>query len=323
VRDSSSSDHYWYRAQYTVNGNSQVGWISDNNRVWQGDVLVDAGIHWISENKPNVTDAYVAQLPEQDRDGTIVTAILYSGTTPYLSYAPLAGNIRIAPLQNGAILRVREYAHDSVNLGGNVTYLGVRIHYETPSYYFVGGWVESNDSGLDAETVQVALSRPTITNRTADFAGRFDSAVQSGNIPTWQMPPRFTFYPLSVAQTCDPSLPPNNHNIDGLGIPDDRPDLYGTPPYHPGTDFYAPINSRVYSIAPKGLVVGIGVGNPDGLILGVDSAWYWGSAILDDQRGYSVIVRYGHLYVLYGHLHSIEDTIFVGAPLMPGILSDA
>jgi murein DD-endopeptidase MepM/ murein hydrolase activator NlpD len=49
-----------------------------------------------------------------------------------------------------------------------------------------------------------------------------------------------------------------------------------------------------------------------------NTAYDWGSALVEYKRGYSVIVRYGHLYVLYGHLQSLEPTIFVGAPLNAG-----
>jgi murein DD-endopeptidase MepM/ murein hydrolase activator NlpD len=42
------------------------------------------------------------------------------------------------------------------------------------------------------------------------------------------------------------------------------------------------------------------------------SAGNWGSADIDDATGYSVIVRYGHLYVLYGHLIEVDRFIYVG-----------
>lgn len=138
------------------------------------------------------------------------------------------------------------------------------------------------------------------------------------------MPSPFHFYPVSIAQTCAPGQPQGAANIDGLGVP---PFGYSLPPFfegHQGTDFYVSEDAIAYSIGENGLVVGIGAGNYNEItgdsdpIQGSLTAYDWGSAVVEGKRGYSVIVRYGHLYVLYGHLQSLEPTIFVGATLNGG-----
>ncbi len=68
----------------------------------------------------------------------------------------------------------------------------------------------------------------------------------------------------------------------------------------------------------------------DGIVVGMHGTGFntdhsvWGGAETNaptppfGDAGYAVIVRYGHLYVLYAHLAFIEDYIYVGAPLAAG-----
>ncbi len=98
--------------------------------------------------------------------------------------------------------------------------------------------------------------------------------------------------------------------------------MYKGTGYHFGVDFFSAEDQRVYSIADDGLVVGIGT-NTIGQIradkYNRSSQSAWGSAVLDGGiPGYSIIVRYGQLYVLYGHLKVLDDGIYVGARVDAG-----
>ncbi|MBI5666793.1 MAG: M23 family metallopeptidase [Chloroflexi bacterium] len=64
----------------------------------------------------------------------------------------------------------------------------------------------------------------------------------------------------------------------------------------------------------SGIVVGLGHGNNT-----QNTHAVWGSTNLDDgSPGWCVIVRYRHLYVLYGHLASISNNVWVGASVSTG-----
>jgi hypothetical protein len=121
--------------------------------------------------------------------------------------------------------------------------------------------------------------------------------------------------------------------IHGLGYPQTPPSGASYPRNtHNGVDFFVPDVALpddtpeidIFSIG-TGIVVGIGraileSGNNNAEPAD-DSHGYWGasSQFFNGflQPGFSIIIRYGHLYVLYGHLKELNDQIWVGGLVSP------
>ncbi len=110
---------------------------------------------------------------------------------------------------------------------------------------------------------------------------------------------------------------------EGIGYP--RSLGYDDGGLHHGLDLFVQVRPAIVEArsvgSDDGIVVGIGVGGPNGPI--EESHALLDEYSVDISQGnnwYSVVVRYGHLYVLYGHLNMIPDTIWVGALVRPGDL---
>jgi hypothetical protein len=89
---------------------------------------------------------------------------------------------------------------------------------------------------------------------------------------------------------------------------------------HTGVDLFAPNLSNNISVVSmgEGIVVGIGVGREFTTTHAV-----WGASVQNNDQGnelpgFSVIIRHGHLYVLYGHLVSLDNGIWVGKGVSTG-----
>jgi murein DD-endopeptidase MepM/ murein hydrolase activator NlpD len=161
-------------------------------------------------------------------------------------------------------------------------------------------------AGIDPVELTEAEVSSCVSAASSDRTAQYPLA----NVP-WTLPATpFDWMPLSTDSICQNSGGINQ--IWGFGLYDiNRYALRLPKGYHPGVDFfgYIPATSAtsVYSIGDMGIVVGIGI-NEDN----VDSAANWGSSNLVENPGYSIIVRYGHLYVLYGHLREVDPSIYVG-----------
>jgi len=138
------------------------------------------------------------------------------------------------------------------------------------------------------------------------------------DVPWTNTIPLFNWMPLSGAQMCQyTSLHATNLRSEAFALYDLS--LYGNnylpKGYHNGVDIYASEYSSVYSMSGSGLVVGIGRGQPTvRYYIDNSSGGGWGAAYVNDKDhiGYNVIVRYGSLYVLYGHLIRLDPHIYVG-----------
>jgi uncharacterized repeat protein (TIGR01451 family) len=117
----------------------------------------------------------------------------------------------------------------------------------------------------------------------------------------------------------------DNTSENGVETPRDQacPDgksrgYYPAPGYHTGVDFFihddGSSNDEIFSAADNGIVVGIGSKRIS------DSPWNWGATTImeGDGLGYNVIIRHGHLFVLYGHLIELDNQIYVGRHVSRG-----
>jgi murein DD-endopeptidase MepM/ murein hydrolase activator NlpD len=175
-------------------------------------------------------------------------------------------------------------------------------------------WVEDSDYAeddriiipeLDTTTFRITLEQilACISNGVANASY---TLPQLENVPFEGGIPEFTRFPMSMEQVCQGDI----EEIRGLGVP---PEGYGVSRLHNGADIFAPAGSDVYSIADNGLVVGIGISL--GLLddtYSQRSANYWRAAAVEEGVGYCIIVRYRHLYVLFGHIMEYDPNIYVG-----------
>jgi hypothetical protein len=154
-----------------------------------------------------------------------------------------------------------------------------------------------------------------VTNATSDYP--------LGNVPWPQTSTvtdsalaMFTHFPMSLTQICQGGI--QAFPLYGVGC-DTGATYAGAPGEHSGLDIFAPSGSNVYSMADNGLIVGIGIGATNGSYQ-QRSAAYWGAAAVTETVGYSVIVRYKHLFILYGHLRALNSEIYVGKQINAGAL---
>jgi murein DD-endopeptidase MepM/ murein hydrolase activator NlpD len=312
---SSVQTTYIYRVEFdnpeTAAQDIVVGWITAEDL----DTIIEDAIQISCPSDPSI-------LPDQDRDGTPVYPFPYTNIpaqdiVQYL--APITGNPRVSMFRadNDSILRVRTHAENPASLSSGSQWWIQAGVWENGIQLV--GWIFLPETPIPASAL--ADFQSNTPDETSNYGGRF----VNGPIPQWQMPSDFTHFPISAAAACSSQLP--FFEIHGLGWPH-NPDVYPQPGFHNGVDFFAPVNASVFSISDDGLVVGIGIGqtveisnDPFIDIVGQSgSAAHYGAAGVEEgQTGYTVLVRYGHLYVLYGHLKTLEpQQIFVGAPLAAG-----
>jgi len=136
----------------------------------------------------------------------------------------------------------------------------------------------------------------------------------------------FTFLPISLDNICA-----TNHGIAALGLYNKvlYANLNG---FHNGVDFFGPEDSAVYSVGSQGIIVGIGEGKsyltdtptPVWKPYRSDDSWgadyVYDTQTLKDIWGYSIIVRYQHFFVLYGHIKHLAQNVYVGAQVDAGTL---
>lgn len=215
------------------------------------------------------------------------------------------------------------------------------INIQNPT--IVDGWIKASDlqyhGGSDdideiytdtmfcVDIFDIPQYVDPIGRHLTDYSQKYTVPSVSWDFPVFnQFPVNYSALCLGTVTTSTDAF-----EIRGLRYPDE-PNDYPEPYGHFGTDFFVPPATEVLSIGrDTGIVVGIGIGTPSGTVLNPD--WkpqdnthaYWGSFQNEDNDdnpavGINVIVRYGNLYVLYGHLSGLGNNIYVGAPVTRGQL---
>jgi murein DD-endopeptidase MepM/ murein hydrolase activator NlpD len=257
------------------------------------------------------------------------------GASIWLYRAPITGNDSQTEVTTDPVV-IDRYSVDPINnhlwlhtpagwlraaINGGATYI--------PDPQKPCGWLKVASSAASNRLIVPAPSVGAFTLTQAQIESCINNGVANASVdfalpPLAQVPwnfvstvsgQLFTHFPMSLQRVCSGS----STKINGLGDPESKI-IYGLPGGHPGVDVYGPVGSNIYSMGP-GLVVGIGVGPTSGDFINRSSA-RWGSAnVLENANniGYSVIVRIGHLYVLYGHLKSVDPLIYVGKQVFQGI----
>lgn len=241
---------------------------------------------------------------------------------PKIFLAPITGNpqIGIIRLTHPSYTFVADKTSIERDVQGKeiqTWYHIVRVEYEGIDQQQPTGWVSALDLGNPINVSNCADASEQYVIPTIDW-NRF---AGMGKIT-------FAGWPINPKLLC------GGRGIYGIGVdaPVDvdyyRPDARGAKAgvrgsgIHQGADFFVPEELVPVLSVDHGIVVGIGLEND---ALGLQSHHNWGATQVDDLdalfpntsgEGYSVIVRYGHLYVLYGHLHEIN--VWVGKEVQTG-----
>ncbi len=143
----------------------------------------------------------------------------------------------------------------------------------------------------------------------------------------------FSNWPLDTIELCRTGV---RREIHALGIARETGEIDLPQNTHHAVDLFVQENDAPGQSDPlvsvlslgNGIVVGMGKSNYETFMdNGVQryrskdetySHAFWGASQNYDGDGYSVIVRYGHLYVLYGHLREVDANIWVGSLVRSG-----
>lgn len=246
----------------------------------------------------NPYEGTIPATPNLTSDGYFVDAILnVLWLRVQNSTQPIPGEMRWVPVEPSATTMVN----------------GVTLT-NPPQPYINGGSLT-----LAPMVVSACTSDPTQNSQS-----RYMLPVPE--VVAWGAPlTPFNTIPVSDAKFCQGFERNGTHVIDGLGFSTlpNAEDLYNG--LHPGVDFYAPVDSVVYSIG-NGRIVAIGKDfRLSQRNITYTSSGNWGGSDLastynSGRGGYNVVIRYGQFYVLYGHLKELDLDIYVGKAVSAGTL---
>ncbi len=347
---SNGGDTDWYSVKYDLDSDDIIdegtlGWISPDTVM---QVSSEANVSCLARDKVDEKDKI-----DGDGDGELdnVCTTRNPNYTLYLYRAPIKGNPLEAqlPYNNLRILRFGRYAVDPVaktllyeltensTQNINLTFPNIVVNPDTTEAFSLR-WINVKASdisieesiSINGESIRLLPIEPNdtslrLTSRITDsdldenndvsiedcleYIMSASSLFEPPTVP-WAVPPAFATYPISSQNACSAG------RLDILGLGADTGVTYDPPDEHIGVDFFVQdeiTTAYVYSVG-NGIVAGIGMSTEP-----IYSAKRWGGTELSlNKKGYSVIIRYGNLYVLYGHLAILKPEIYVGSKVDMG-----
>jgi murein DD-endopeptidase MepM/ murein hydrolase activator NlpD len=182
----------------------------------------------------------------------------------------------------------------------------------------IQGWIEASHLILFSESVPCNFN--SLFNETSKYfpIPNLSWSIDISSTST----PIFKKWPIEASAMCsNVSIPKGFWGLNRAAPGSEYPRNA-----HPGVDFFVnDSNSNLPVVSMSdGIIAGIGIGKPNtenNSLFESRTHNIWGSAYVNQQEsiiGYSVIIRSGYLYILYGHLKSLEPNIWVGAKINAG-----
>lgn len=225
--------------------------------------------------------------------------------SPHVFLAPISENPEIGaiPYTNDFYTFVADQKAITITSDGEATewYHVTEVQFQgSPQDNVISGWVRQADLG---EVIDVS-SCLDVSEKYAIPDINWDRYAGENQIT-------FTVWPINPQLLCGD----HRDEIHGLGIAEPSGINYPQGLHH-GIDLFVPSDRQdiVVQSVDHGIVVGIGIQGTNNQFTSHQPI---GATESSEGVGYSVIVRYGHLYVTYGHLSYIED-IWVGKEVQLG-----
>jgi murein DD-endopeptidase MepM/ murein hydrolase activator NlpD len=250
-----------------------------------------------------------------------------SGMNKRLFKAPIDGNPPVLKSNGSGFQEILSSAFSKLNVTcyadapssgtGTTRWLYVENQENNP---ITPGWIKASEVTGTTPACDNAL----LVNDTLKYYPLPD-IPWTINLSSTASPLTFRSWPVSAETMC--SRPSNPKGFYALNRAED-PSLYPRG-VHPGVDFFTPdVSNILINSMSEGIVVGIAIGKPETLIneqfnnsANRYSQRIWGGTVINDginNIGYAVIIRSGYLYLLYGHLRTLDDKIWVGARVTMG-----
>jgi murein DD-endopeptidase MepM/ murein hydrolase activator NlpD len=278
----------------SIIGNQAAG-NTNSGAAFSGGTLDISWNWWGGVNGNGGPLPYLTTLPRFIRPGG------FTGPNPSL---PATASCTINSFKPGAITRRGPSAQDltvplpSIPIAarvkaseGSIVWLGF-VHPTNRADYL--SWVKLSDVNLNTAGCEAGLP-----DWSAQPNSDWSTTLGSGS--SW-----LSHLPLRSLDT----------SREQLGFARFSSTLYpNTGGYHTGFDFFPPSGTDPDVLAAtSGIVVGIGVANSNPLAL-VPPA-NWGAAGFNNV-GFNLVIRVGRYFILYGHLRSIDDALYLGARVGP------